>query len=228
MSQASQLTGLRRRDEARALFRDGILDAAEAVFAERGFQGARMQDIAERARIAVGTVYNHFDEKEDILQALLEERTAGLIAEVSAREDDPVEFEARLETQLRRVMRFIESHRAFYVVALECGLVGAPSAGGRFALIGKKVRRVERMREAFRALVDDGVASGALDDTIDPAQLMTFLGATIRAFTIDRVLHDLAISEDEASTIVHFFLHGAGHAAGHRAGKKSPRRGRTS
>jgi AcrR family transcriptional regulator len=229
VSQPSPAPGLRRRDEARALFRDGILDAAEGVFAERGFQGARMQDIAERARIAVGTVYNHFDEKEDILHALLEERTAGLIAEMSGRDDDPPEFEARLEAQLRRVMRFIESHRAFYVVALECGLVGAPSAGGRYALIGKKVRRVERMREAFRSIIDDGVAAGVLDDEMDPARLLTFFGASIRAFTIDRILQELPISEDEASTIVHFFLHGAGHAAGHRANKKpASRRGRTS
>jgi AcrR family transcriptional regulator len=220
---------MRRRDEARALFRDGILDAAEAVFAERGFQGARMQDIADRARIAVGTVYNHFDEKEDILHALLEERTAGLIAELNAPDADAHDYAARLEAQLRRVMRFIESHRAFYIVALECGLVGAPSAGGRYALIGKKVRRVERMREAFRALVDEGVAAGTLDAELDPHRLVTFLGATIRAFTIDRILQDLPISEDEASTIVHFFLHGAGHASVHRAAKKpSSRRGRTS
>ena len=45
----------RRRDEARALFRNAILDAAEAVFAEHGFHGAHVQDIADRARIAVGT-----------------------------------------------------------------------------------------------------------------------------------------------------------------------------
>src|SRR5439155_22060157 len=106
--------------------------------------------------------------------------------------------------------------------------VGAPSAGGRFALIGKRVRRVERMREALRAIVDEGVADGVLDASIDPARLTTFLGATIRAFTIDRILQDLSISEDEASTIVHFFLHGAGHAVQPAAKKPSPRRGRVS
>lgn len=222
---------LRRRDEAKALFRDGILDAAEAIFAERGFQAARMQDIAERARIAVGTVYNHFDEKEDILHALLEERTAGILAELSSQARDPDDFEQSLVARLRRVMRFIETHRNFYVVALECGLIGAPSCGGRFALIGKRVRRVERMREAFRALAQDGAAAGALDASIDSAQLATFLGATLRAFTIDRVLQDLPVSEDEASTIVRFFLRGAGaHAAVQRPTRKSPasRRGPTS
>jgi len=222
MSSTSHAPPLRRRDEAKALFRDGILDAAQAVFAERGFQGARMQDIAERARIAVGTVYNHFDEKEDILHALLEERTAALLAELAARPDDPSEFEASLLARLQRVLGFIEAHRTFYVVALECGLVGAPSAGGRHALIGKRVRRVERMREALRALIDEGVASGALDATIDAARLVTFLGATLRAFTIDRILQDAPVSRDEASTIVRFFLHGAAAPS-----RKATRRGRS-
>ena len=57
------------RSEAKALFRNAILDAAEIVFAERGFHEARIQDIAARARIAVGTVYNHFETKEDVLAA---------------------------------------------------------------------------------------------------------------------------------------------------------------
>src|ERR1700677_4577541 len=83
---------LRRRDEARALFRNAILEAAEVVFAERGFHRARIQDVAARARIAVGTVYNHFDEKKDLLRALLEERTEGLVAQMGRRDDDPGGF----------------------------------------------------------------------------------------------------------------------------------------
>ena len=70
----------RRRDEARALFRNAILDSAEAVFAHKGFHGARLQDIAARARIAVGTVYNHFEDKDAVLAALLEERSEEMLA----------------------------------------------------------------------------------------------------------------------------------------------------
>ena len=55
------------REEAKQLFRNAILEAAEIVFSERGFHAARIQDIAARARIAVGTVYNHFEQKEDVL-----------------------------------------------------------------------------------------------------------------------------------------------------------------
>src|SRR5271167_2269342 len=112
----------RRRDEARALFRNAILDAAEAVFAERGFHGARIQDIAERARIAVGTVYNHFEQKDDVLSALLEERTEGLLAQVRDGESDPDGFVPRLRARVARMLTYVEQHRAFFAIANEHGL----------------------------------------------------------------------------------------------------------
>src|SRR5580658_6096915 len=99
----------RRRDEARALFRNAILDAAEAVFAERGFHGARIQDIAERARIAVGTVYNHFSQKDDVLSALLEERTEGLLEQVRAGGDDAKGFRPRLEARVGRMLEYVRA-----------------------------------------------------------------------------------------------------------------------
>src|ERR1700733_83738 len=98
----------RRRDEARALFRNAILDAAEGVFAERGFHGARIQDIAERARIGVGTVYNHFSQKDEVLSALLEERVEGLLARVRADGTDPTGFRARLEARVARMLAYVE------------------------------------------------------------------------------------------------------------------------
>ena len=48
-----------------------ILDAAVAVFAEKGFFLARISDIAERANVADGTVYLYFKSKEEILMAAI-------------------------------------------------------------------------------------------------------------------------------------------------------------
>jgi len=48
-----------------------ILDAAVAVFAEKGFFPSRIADIAERADVADGTVYLYFKSKEDILMAAI-------------------------------------------------------------------------------------------------------------------------------------------------------------
>lgn len=50
-----------------------ILDAAIAVFAEKGFAAARMDDIARRAGVTKGTIYLYFASKEDVFKALVRE-----------------------------------------------------------------------------------------------------------------------------------------------------------
>lgn len=52
-----------------------ILDAAEQVFATRGFTSARMDDIADTAGVAKGTLYLYFSSKQELFVSLLEERT---------------------------------------------------------------------------------------------------------------------------------------------------------
>lgn len=48
-----------------------ILEAAFQVFCERGYHGAAMRQIAQRAGIALGGIYNHFASKEDIFLEVL-------------------------------------------------------------------------------------------------------------------------------------------------------------
>jgi AcrR family transcriptional regulator len=69
--------------------RQQILDAAAAIFTEKGFQRATMRELAARSGVATGTIYNHFDDKEALLRALMhrlnesEERSADLAAAAS-------------------------------------------------------------------------------------------------------------------------------------------------
>lgn len=51
-----------------------ILDAAYALFMEQGYHGTSMRQIAERAGITMGGVYNHFASKEEIWEAVLLDR----------------------------------------------------------------------------------------------------------------------------------------------------------
>lgn len=51
---------------------DRILDAAEALFAERGFAGTAVRDIATRAGLNAASLYNHFASKQALYEAVLE------------------------------------------------------------------------------------------------------------------------------------------------------------
>ena len=57
-----------------------ILDAAVAVFAERGFFVSRISDIAERANVADGTVYLYFKNKDEILAAAINTAFDGFVS----------------------------------------------------------------------------------------------------------------------------------------------------
>ena len=59
-----------RRQEEKEARRESIIDAAEAVFSARGFEGATMADIAEQARLSRALVYVYFKDKEELMVAI--------------------------------------------------------------------------------------------------------------------------------------------------------------
>lgn len=65
-----------------------ILDAAEALFARKGFDETSTGDILEAVGIARGTLYYHFKSKEDILDAVIERMTRQLLANARAITED--------------------------------------------------------------------------------------------------------------------------------------------
>jgi AcrR family transcriptional regulator len=63
-----------RRAGTRGTARERLLDAAAAVFAERGYRAASVDDVAAAAGVTKGAVYWNFEGKEDLFLALIEER----------------------------------------------------------------------------------------------------------------------------------------------------------
>lgn len=70
--------------EQRARTRARLLEAAEHVFAERGFHAASVEEIAEQAGFSTGALYWNFANKEDLFVALFEEHTARRLEDVQA------------------------------------------------------------------------------------------------------------------------------------------------
>ncbi|MDG0872909.1 TetR/AcrR family transcriptional regulator [Paenibacillus thiaminolyticus] len=73
--------------------RNEILDAADELFGQKGFDGTSTNDILERVGIARGTLYHHFKSKEDIMDALIERysvRLLGAAQESAADKSIPV------------------------------------------------------------------------------------------------------------------------------------------
>tara|TARA_R110001606_G_scaffold257912_2_gene405714 strand:- start:191 stop:919 length:729 start_codon:yes stop_codon:yes gene_type:complete len=73
----TQRVKLERKEQA-------ILDAARAVFVEHGFDGARVSEIARRARIGEGSIYSYYESKAELMLAVLQQFWDGLTREAEA------------------------------------------------------------------------------------------------------------------------------------------------
>ncbi len=106
-----------RRAQQREDARRAILDATEALLVEAGGEAFGVRALAARCGYTAPTIYHYFGDKDGLVDALLEERFARLLAEVRRVEqgDDPVE---NLRAMVRAYLRFGERNPAFYRVIL--------------------------------------------------------------------------------------------------------------
>jgi AcrR family transcriptional regulator len=86
------MTGLRERQKAGR--REDILDAASLLFRRDGFAETSIEEIAARAGLSAGTVYNYFGAKGDLLLALValdgeEVRSAGAALRIRSPRSTP-------------------------------------------------------------------------------------------------------------------------------------------
>jgi len=72
------------RADKSALRREAILAAALEEFSARGFAAARLEDVAQRAGVAKGTIYLHFHDKEALFQELITTMLVPFIASIEA------------------------------------------------------------------------------------------------------------------------------------------------
>jgi AcrR family transcriptional regulator len=82
-----------RTDRRRERTRGKLTDATRELIAEKGVAGLRIQEITERADVALGSFYNHFDSKEAVVEAVIADSLQGIAETLAA---DPVEDAAEL------------------------------------------------------------------------------------------------------------------------------------
>jgi AcrR family transcriptional regulator len=195
------------RERVKQLTRDAILLAAEAVFAERGFNGARMDEIAKRAGVAVGTLYNHFDDRRAILDAVLDALAQELRARLAADLPPPTApFPARLERFLRLTVEQIDAHFRVYAMLAEEELEYGRARRARAPML-----RI--LFDVAQELVGVAVHRGELraeDSALYPALLV----GMIRGVFMRKLLRGSGLPlASYVKPMARFFREGAGRAA---------------
>lgn len=159
-----------KRAESSRSTEEALLEAAAAVFGERGYEGAGIHEIVKRAGLTTGAVYRRFDSKDDLLSAAVVSRAATRQLEgYSAEQFDTV---ADFLVFAGKASRPLNRDGAMLVEAFACA------------------RRVPRVRKGLAAnarawrqsvepLIEAGVEDGSIDPSLDPdavAYLMRIIG----------------------------------------------------
>jgi TetR/AcrR family transcriptional regulator, repressor of fatR-cypB operon len=90
--------------------REVILDAALALFAERGFHGTAVPLVAERANVGAGTLYRYFESKEALVNALYQREKTVFVSELTL--DFPAAAPPREQFSVfwRRLVDYAQRH----------------------------------------------------------------------------------------------------------------------
>lgn len=188
MPQDDGAQALGRKERERLAHRRDMLAAAERVFARNGFRGSTVEQIAQEAEFAVGTLYNYFPKGKE---ELYEEVLAGLIEgslevfrERVLSQADPV---AAIEALIELRVNLLDEHKGFARVVFQTPL--AEHGDASLALPPRCQAAIEEAQRAFAQVLERGIAQGVLVD-IGAADLAVCLQGIMNAFTAEWLLHE--------------------------------------
>jgi AcrR family transcriptional regulator len=190
-------TRRRPRDEARRarndVYRQHVFEAAERVFAERGFESARLQEISRVAGLSMGTIYAIFPSKTELHRAILEERgqeLLGLAREVVARETPPRET---LDGLIELYIGYFVAHPSFLRMHLRAGTSWAlsPSSG-----TDAQIAHWQDIHALQAAVFRQGIAEGVFVDE-DPGYLARMFSVMDQVLLADWVASGMKAGREE-------------------------------
>jgi TetR/AcrR family fatty acid metabolism transcriptional regulator len=182
-----------------------IIDAAVAVFAEKGFHAARVSDVAKRAGVADGTIYLYFKNKEDLLLSLFEEKMGRLIENLEAAWDgldDPID---RMRAYARHHFRQLQAHPDLAQV-LQVELRQSHKFFRDY-----RPEKLWQYLNAFRSQVEEAQRLGLVRADVDPFLTMWAIFGALDEISIQWVLarkREKFNLEAAADQVVDLFLVG--------------------
>jgi AcrR family transcriptional regulator len=191
------VTNRKLQDKARQartdLYREHILEVAEQVFAEGGFESAKLQDIGRQAGVSMGTIYAVFPSKEDLFRAILDLRGKAILDVARAAVDGDGDPRAALDRLIEAYLDFFIGHPQFLRMHLRHGSswVLGPSQGS-----SGQVELWADIHALQSDLMRRGVAAGVFVDE-DPAFLAKIFSALDQVLLADWVAGGMQATRDQ-------------------------------
>jgi TetR/AcrR family transcriptional regulator len=165
------LPGSRRRQPDAT--RRRILAAATSEFAGKGLAGARVDEIAARARVSKRMLYHYFGDKEALWLAVLEQAYLQIRGEERGLDVSRLSPAIGMRRLMEFTMRYVQSHPEF--IAL---LLGENLHRARYLRKSRKIRDMHTsLLDAIGDLLKRGGRTGVFRKGVDPAELYITIAA---------------------------------------------------
>jgi TetR/AcrR family transcriptional regulator len=167
---------LSRKEREFLARRREILEAATRLFARKGYHGTAMSEIAKEAEFSTGSLYNFFQNKEELYFTLLREKIEALETEVYAVLASDAGVDERLRIWVDQVLAYFERERDFFRIFAEQRTQFESTAKGEFSDVIHE--KIQNYLAQMVLLMEQGVKQG-LFKPLAPAELaMIFFGIT--------------------------------------------------
>lgn len=139
--------------------RNKIIDAAERIFSKQGYYQTSMQDIADEAKVAKGTLYYHFKSKDELFVELLESGTGYITKELQKSFNKQVPLKSQIEDFIREAILICLKYKTLMDI-----LFNELSNG----MMDDVLERIEVIKEKyiaiFKTILEEGYQSGCVED----------------------------------------------------------------
>ncbi len=182
-----------------------ILDAARKVFAEKGFSETTMDQVAERAGIAKGTLYLYFRSKRDIYMAALAQGIRSLNEDSRRKVDAATGVREKLRAFIATRVGYFEQHRDFFLIYhAEIGNLRIQPAPNEGEISELYLEQAQMLEEVLRT----AVAAGEIRDLRPDATAFTVCDMT-RGVIVQRMLGwSRAELEDDTRNLIELIWRG--------------------
>jgi AcrR family transcriptional regulator len=214
MSSSTQTRRRPTRAQKREANRERILRAARAVFGERGYHDATIEEIADEAGLSNGAIYYNFANKEDLFLALLDERLDERLEHVRrSLTADLASGDAAVGKEARDVTRSFKASREWRLLLLEFVVYAARNPG--FAKEFKAHKR--KLRAALAESLDAHLSARGIAAPIPTDQLALALSGLSNGLAVEELADPGAVSDELLGDVLTLLL-----AASPRGGQERP------
>ena len=107
---------LPRKQRERLARREEILDAARTIFSSKGFEKAKLDEIAELAELGKGTIYNYFSSKGELFASVVMRGIKGFQTHVSDAVSLKTSPQEKIEAYIEAAFSFFSTHRQLFSI----------------------------------------------------------------------------------------------------------------